>query len=238
VRTDGFAGILVASPYRRTGIGGALWDAVSAHLERAGATRIVAHGEADDESTAFVALRGFSLEGTTTVSAVDPATLGPPPEPPPGIGLAPLSRFAEDPERVFRADREGALDEPGPSDFSGMTFETWRREIWDNPDCDRELGLAVLVGGVVVGTSFLYSDREHRCAANAGTSVMRSFRGQGLALLMKRHSLAGAAAAGITRVVTQNDATNAPILAINAKLGYVPFAVRHAWVLETAPAMP
>ena len=67
---------------------------------------------------------------------------------------------------------------------------------------------------------------------NAGTGVIRAFRGQGLGLLMKRHSLARAAAAGITKVITQNDETNAPMLAINAKLGYEPLAVGHAWVLE------
>ena len=55
---------------------------------------------------------------------------------------------------------------------------------------------------------------------NAGTGVIRAFRGRGLGLLMKQHSLSLAAAAGITKVITQNDETNAPMLAINAKLGY------------------
>jgi RimJ/RimL family protein N-acetyltransferase len=67
---------------------------------------------------------------------------------------------------------------------------------------------------------------------NAGTGVLRAHRGRGFGLLMKQHSLAWAAAAGITRVVTQNDETNAPMLAINERLGYRPFATSHAWVLE------
>ena len=49
---------------------------------------------------------------------------------------------------------------------------------------------------------------------------------------MKQHSLARAAASGITKVITQNDDTNAPMLAINAKLGYEPLSSGHAWVLE------
>ena len=84
----------------------------------------------------------------------------------------------------------------------------------------------------VVGTSFLFADRGGGLAANGGTGVMRAYRGKGLGLLMKQHSLAWAAAAGITRVMTQNDTTNAPMLAINARLGYQPFSVGHAWVLE------
>ena len=113
-----------------------------------------------------------------------------------------------------------------------MTYEIWRRHIWDYPDNDRDLSLAALVGGSVVGTTFLYSDRASGRAANSGTGVLREHRGRGLGLLMKQHSLARAAAAGITRVTTQNDETNAPLLAITAHLGYEPFAVGHAWVLE------
>ena len=47
---------------------------------------------------------------------------------------------------------------------------------------------------------------------------------------MKQHSLARAAASGITKVITQNDETNAPMLAINEKLGYAPLSSGHAWV--------
>ena len=80
--------------------------------------------------------------------------------------------------------------------------------------------------------SFLHSDHAQGRAANAGTGVIPGFRGRGLGLLMKQHSLARAAAVGITRVITQNDDTNAPMLAINARLGYEQFSIAHTWVLE------
>ena len=57
-------------------------------------------------------------------------------------------------------------------------------------------------------------------------------QGRGLGLLVKQHSLARAAAAGITLVTTQNDDTNAPMLAINRKLGYRPRSVGCTWLLE------
>ena len=94
------------------------------------------------------------------------------------------------------------------------------------------LSVVALADGAVVGTSFLYTDRETGRAMNAGTGVVREFRGRGLGLLMKQHSLSLAAAAGITKVITQNDETNAPMLAINAKLGYQPLSSGHSWVLE------
>lgn len=232
VRTAGFAGIVVHPAHRRRGIGSALWAVLLEHLAAIGARRIVVHSRADAGATAFVGGRGFSLEATHTTSAVDPRTVGTPPAPPPGIVLAPLARFRGDPEPVYEADHQSALDEPGPSDFSGMTYETWRRIIWDHPDCDHELGVAALANGAVIGTTFLFSDRDAGRAANAGTGVIRELRGNGIGLLMKHHSLARAAAAGITRVVTDNDDTNAPMLAINEQLGYEPFSVGHSWVLE------
>jgi len=230
--TAAFAAVVVHPDRRREGIGSALWEVVTAHLDEIGARRVVAHSRADTDTKAFAAERGFTLEATETASAVDPRTIPPPAAAPERIEIVAMSRFVDDPEPVFVADRESMLDEPGPSDFSGVTYETWRRLIWDVPDADRELSVVALAGGGVVGTSFLYSDRAQGRAANAGTGVIPAFRGRGIGLLMKRHSLARAAAAGITRVITQNDETNAPMLAINARLGYEQFSIAHAWVLE------
>lgn len=232
VGTAGFAGIVVHPAHRRRGIGTGLWEIASQHLEDVGVRRILVHGRSDASSMAFARARGFRLEATETTSAVDPRAVGPPPPPGDGVELVRMSEYAVDPEMVYAADRECALDEPGPADFSGMTYDSWRRLIWDFPDCDHELSAVARVGGVVVGTSFLYSDRATTRAGNAGTGVIRDFRGRGLGLLMKRHSLAWAAAAGITKVITQNDVTNAPMLAINAALGYEPLSVGHTWALD------
>lgn len=230
--TAGFAGIAVHPANRRCGIGSALWEVVSAHLTEIGVKRLVAHSEADSDSTAFAAARGFTLAATQTSLAVDPRTILPPTSLPGGVELRPSSWYADDPEPVYAADRETILDEPGPNDFSGVTYEIWRRHHWDNPDCDHELSLIVLVDGRIVGTTFLLSDRASGRALNGGTGVVRAFRGRGLGLLMKQQSLAAAADAGIVRVMTQNDDSNAPMIAINARLGYRPLSSGHSWVLE------
>src|SRR6478735_8276006 len=118
-RTTANAAIVVHPAHRRAGVGSALWEMVSAHLEAIDARRIVVYSRADEGSVAFVSARGFSLESTDTTSAV----------------------------------------EPGPSDFSGITYDTWHRLIWGAPDSDHDLSVVATVDGVVVGTSFLYSDR-------------------------------------------------------------------------------
>ena len=232
VRTTAFAGIAVHADHRGLGVGSDLWDALSAHLAEIGARRIVVHSRADAGTKAFVARRGFGLEGTHTGLAVDPRTVVAPPPLPPRIEVATLGSFADDPRRVFVADYQSFLDEPGPGDVSGMTYETWCRLSWDNPECDRELSTVAVADGVPVGISFLETDRATGRAVNVGTGVTPAFRGRGLGLLMKQVSLTRAAAAGITRVITQNDDTNAPMVAINERLGYSPFSTGHSWVLE------
>ncbi|WP_411278230.1 GNAT family N-acetyltransferase [Gaiella sp.] len=232
VRTTAFAGIAVHPEHRARGIGSALWDVLSAHLDEIGARRIVAHSRADADAKAFVGRCGFGLAGTITGLAVDPRSVASLARVPPGIEIATLGAFADDPERVFVADYESFLDEPGPGDASGMTYESWRRLTWDNPECDRELSSVAVAAGVPVGVSFLDSDRATGRAVNVGTGVTPAFRGQSLGLLMKQRSLAAAAEAGIVRVITQNDETNAPMMAINERLGYRPFSSGCSWVLE------
>ena len=227
-----FAGVVVHPGHRRRGIGSALWDTASAHLHQIGASHVIAHSRADEDTRRFVESRGFSLSATVRSSAVDPRELPPPPVPPPGIEVVPLSAFSDDPELLYVADRESAMDEPGPFELSGMTIESWRRLYWDQPHLDRELGVAAVADARVVASTFVFADRETGRAMNGGTGVVRDHRGRGLGLLVKQHSLARVAAAGITIVIAQNDDTNAPMLAINGRLGYRPFAVGHVWVLE------
>ena len=231
-RGRAFASVVVHPGRRRRGLGSALWAVVSAHLDEIGARRTVTFSGDDDHSKSFTEAQGFRLESTEIGSAVDPRRLPPPPAPAPGIELHPLRAFAGDPEQVYQADRDSMQDEPGPFDMSGLTFAIWRRIIWDHPECDRDLGAVVVADGVVVGTTFLYVDHDAGRAMNGGTGVFGAYRGRGLGLLVKQHSLAWAAAAGITRVITQNDDTNAPMLAINRKLGYEAFSAGHAWILE------
>ena len=65
VRTVSFGGVVVHPAERRNGIGSALWNAVRAHLEEAGARRMVAFGDADPGSIAFAEAKGFTLKART-----------------------------------------------------------------------------------------------------------------------------------------------------------------------------
>lgn len=57
---------------------------------------------------------------------------------------------------------------------------------------------------------------------NMITGVDRAHRGRGVALALKLLSIEYARRCGADYIRTHNDAENAPILAINRKLGYQP----------------
>jgi RimJ/RimL family protein N-acetyltransferase len=63
-------------------------------------------------------------------------------------------------------------------------------------------------------------------------ATRRELRGRGFATLATVHSTRRAAALGITRILTTNDIDNAPMLAINQRLGYTPSVVIYSYTKQ------
>jgi GNAT superfamily N-acetyltransferase len=230
----GMGGVLVRPEARGQGLGSALWERAEGHLAELGARVVTASSLDDAESRPWIERRGFHVTGTGMSAAVDPRTVAAPEEIPTGAEVVPLSRFAADPRPVFELDMAGSEDEPGDSDWSGLTLESWTRTFWLHPDHDPEISAGVLVDGRLASMSIVFVDAPTRRAANGLTATYREHRGRGLATLAKRHALAQAAARGITRVMTEMDETNAAMQAVNRRLGYEPFAVRLSWRRESS----
>ena len=57
---------------------------------------------------------------------------------------------------------------------------------------------------------------------NAFNGVRREYRGRGIALALKLLAIDFCRRSGAARIRTNNDSENAPMLAINRRLGYVP----------------
>ena len=133
------------------------------------------------------------------------------------------------PQKLYRVDATATLDEPGGGTWDAMTYEHWLTHFWGSPDVDLDASAAALLDGEVASLTWLRTDRESGRATNAGTGTHPDHRGRGLALAAKRASLIRAAELGITAVYTGNDITNAPMQAINRKLGYEPFSTEISW---------
>jgi len=218
------AGAMVHPTSRQRGLGSALWNEVEAHLQHLGARHVTTMGSDTEPSRRFMAARGFEVTFVDRTSGLDPRTLPPPPPAREGIELRPFTDI--DPRVVFELDVEAVRDVPLAQPMDDLRWDEWLERTWRYPDLDREGSRVALVDGQPAGFTTLLIAPETLLAVSGMTGVARRHRGRGLAELIKRHALAWAAAKGVTMALTDNDESNAAMLAVNDKLGYRRVATR------------
>jgi GNAT superfamily N-acetyltransferase len=222
----GWLAIAVDPARRGEGIATALAEVADAHLDRLG-IRSTRGGSLDEPAARALANRlGFAVLTAATVSAVDPRTFDPLPIPE-DVDLVPF-RELDDPKPIYELDMEASRDIPH-EDFDAVELDEWVKEYWKTPIIDQDASFAAYVDGELAGVTFIRVDAPSGRAQNNLTGVRRAFRGRGLAFLMKSHSLRRAAELGATIALTDNDEGNAPMLAVNTKLGYRAFSRRLEW---------
>lgn len=239
------ANFYVHPEHRRRGIGAALWTEVAAHLEALGATHVNSFGLDEEPTRRFMGARGFEVTYIQRMSRLDLRMLPPPRSLPAGVELVPFGAL-DDPTPVYELEVAALRDVPVDQQIDDVRWEDWLGRWWRNPDLDRQASLLALADGVPASFTILLSDEESGRAASGMTGTARQFRGRGLALLVKHHALSRAAARGMSVAVTENDETNAPMLAINERLGYRPAAAnatfsrrsRAGTAFRQAPAAP
>jgi len=234
----GWISLTVHPEQRRHGIGSELAALADEHAASIGVRRLLAWSRAGDRIEEFARSQGFTQTGSHDMLVVDPRTVAAP-DPPPGVELLPCSAFEHDPTPIHHVDTVSVLDEPGEVTFDDIPLERWLRNHWAHPLLDRDASFVAVVDGVPATVTFIQTDRERRRGSNNGTGTLPEYRGRGLATLAKRASLSRAAALGITAAYTGNDVTNAPMLAINRKLGYAPRSTMLDWaktLVTTAPS--
>ena len=218
---------VAVDPDRRgEGIGTALAAAADEHIAAIGVTTTRA-GSVDEPGARALATRlGFTEIAAAATSAVDPRTVTPEPVPN-GVRIVPFAEL-DDPRALYELDVEVSNDIPN-EDFDGISFEEWRDEFWRSPLIDQDASLVALVGDDLAALTMIRIDEPSGRAENNVTGTRRAYRGRGLARLLKTHSLHLAGQRGATIAITGNDETNAPMLAVNTRLGYRPFSRRLEW---------
>jgi GNAT superfamily N-acetyltransferase len=206
--------IYVHPDHRKQGIGTALADRLHQHLTEVGAIRVRAFVHPDGLEFA----RNLGYDGTRQMhfSGVDLARLPAQPETPDGIALVTFDQV--EPRQAYTADSIASLDEPGDSPLDSISYDDWLEEVWQGPALDKSLSVAAMVGDEMVCFTAIETHADRAWSGMTGT--IPSYRGRGLAKLVKSVGLRRAAAAGITAAYTSNDDENGPMLAINNWLGY------------------
>jgi GNAT superfamily N-acetyltransferase len=225
---NGFLNVRVRPDASRRGIGGELYRSLREHILELDVLRATSMFDESPESIAFAQKRGWAEKRAETISMLDPRTVTA--APPAGVELVPTSEL--DPHELHRIDEETTRDLPALVQIEEIPYDEWLGFVWDDPLFTREGSFGAVVDGKVAAISFLTANLDHGRAFNMFTATAREYRGRGLALAVKLASTRWAAENGITQIVTTNDETNAPMLAINRRLGYKPAGRRVEYLIE------
>ena len=211
-----FVGVL--PEHRRRGIGSGLFDRMESRLRGLGATKLETSGT-DDAGRRFLVARGFEVANVLHRSELDPRTAQAS-EPAAGVDIAPLRDVLDRAEELYRLYAECRADVPAADPRTAWTYDEWRAQTLDLSLLDHDTSVVLLDAGEPVSFAWLLSDRQGGRAETLMAGTRRDRRGQGLVTLAKAESARRAAELGISRILTYNDLDNAPMLAVNRRLGF------------------
>jgi GNAT superfamily N-acetyltransferase len=227
-----FARVLLAPEARGCGLGAQMYTDLLRAAREHGATHLKSSVRDNDaRSLQFAEKRGFkighhSFESTLDLTDFDEHRFDDLLKRMQAEGfrffsLAEVGLTEQNKHRLYEVNRDSGLDNPGNDGifpdyyaFSKNVFEaSWFRADTQilAAHADRWVGLAAIG---------IYPADNH--AYNAFTGILREYRGRGLAQALKLQTILLAKQRGVRYVRTNNDSQNAPMLAVNRKLGYKP----------------
>ena len=127
---------------------------------------------------------------------------------------------------------QSVLDVPADESPDQVEYDQWVERYWKSPDFDLGASYAACVDGRAVAVTYTAADYPGGRAANAFTGVLPEYRGRGLARLVKLAAIRHLTEHDVTLLVTDNDERNAPMLAVNERLGFQPMASHHTYRLD------
>lgn len=208
--------VAVGGAHRRQGIGAALYDLAETHAQSLAAPELVANFYETPEATRFAEMRGFRETRAEALSVLDPRTV----TERPAAEVRPLT--AANFRDAHRIDETTTRDMPLHEPVTEIPYDEWEGWVLRSPLFQPDGSFIAYADGEPAALSLLTANLESGRAMNMYTGTLREFRGRGLGTAAKLASIHWAAAHGVTQMFTTNDETNAPMLAINRRLGYVP----------------
>jgi GNAT superfamily N-acetyltransferase len=211
------------------GIGSALYQSLTTHLQPFRPRELqTAVWETLEHAIRFVTRRGFveawrRIDSRLDVSRVDFARYAGLEARVRALGVAihSYASLAHDPDRIqklYLLDRATWEDVPYGEPVRFRSLKQFCAEELDTPDFLPQACFVAVKDGRFVGYSYLTGYRDH--FVNEMTGVLRDYRRQGLATLLKLHAIQYAQAHGGCEIRTTNDSVNTRMLALNARLGF------------------
>ncbi len=223
-----WASIAVLPEARRQGVGERLLREISGIARERGKTELYLRCTQDrPESIDFLVHRGFSeLERSKTVRLELRRRAAPVVAPPPGIEFTTLAARPDLIEGVHAVALETFPDVPGGDEpmAVGDLAEFRARDV-DRQGVPKDAFFVAVdsrTGGAVGYACLLMQAGSTTVAYHDMTAVLRAYRGRGIARELKHATIDWAIRNGLTALETGNDEANAPMRAVNMRLGYEP----------------
>lgn len=133
--------------------------------------------------------------------------------------LAELGETLEAKRQLYELNRRSSLSIPG-HEQSYRPFEQFQRDVFESSWYRADGQIAALDGARWIGMSAIGYFPATRSTYNMITGVDQEYRGRRIALALKLLAIRCARRYGATLMRTNNDSENAPMLALNRRLGY------------------
>ncbi|MEZ0324949.1 MAG: GNAT family N-acetyltransferase [Fimbriimonas sp.] len=211
---------------RRKGVGRALVTTALDYVEIQGMQIVDARVNGEDEySIGFAQRRGFEEISRDFESVLDLESCDP-------QGLRKLASTEFEIESIAASDspefrialhqafEEVRQDVPRRDPAVPLTFEFFMEATLEDPSFLMEGSRVLLDGDRIAGFAGLFKSATEGRIDTWLTSLRREYRGRGLAQALKASTILWAKANGYASIRTDNNSDNAPMLAINDKLGY------------------
>jgi mycothiol synthase len=227
----GYISVRVLEEHRRRGHGTALLRHCSEHVRGFGGSSL--YGVTASTTTdmlGFFAHHGLSEVGRMQDVELELADADTSFAVPAGIEIVPLTEELD--AGAHAVALEADADIPAASPIVTGDLARWRERNLDEL-AERELSFVALAGGEVVGFAIV-GRAGPGVLEHYMTGIRRDVRGRGIAQALKRAQIAAAKEAGYERLRTQNDLANAPMRAVNERLGY---RARLEWVHFQGPLL-
>lgn len=229
-----YMGNVVLPEHRRRGLGRALLQRVVVAARAHGSDVLAAGVEEGDEAGETFAARFRLCEVLRELEISRRVTREePPPEPPDGIVLVEIAERPDLLRAAYALACEALPQMPLHAPLEMPSYERWLEEEATGPDVLEGGTLLALDGERVVGfVSLLRRAADPRLAEHGLTAVAETHRNRGIATALKRAQIAWASSKGFRELMTSTQDGNAPMRAVNDKLGYEP---RPAWIRYEGP---
>ncbi len=227
------ANILVDPEHQGRGVGQAIYDRLNEELDDLDAMLVWTMSKEDlPRRIEFFRRRGFSertrsWESRLDLSTADPARFGAYLEKVLKEGIT-FTTLAEEQhhgqdslKKIHELVQLINADMPREAAFTPLSYEQWEALSLKNPRLLPEGYVIAKDGSEYVGLSnVVRNDTEPQVLNQDDTGVRREYRGRGVATALKLKVIEFGKRNGYAMVKTWNDSDNAPMLAVNTKLGF------------------